>query len=361
MFGDVNDLQAMTTLSYLGFGGQHWSAIDSAGGPCRFLQTEPVHRDQIQKALGFCLPRLEIFQKHDGAVLGANGFHELGRFAKAPKIPLCVFARGDCGPFADARLKVGIIGTRKPSETGLQRAHAYAAKLARSGCAVVSGGAYGIDMAAHEGALSAGGATLCGLGDAVNLHDDERPRRVRGLAPRKLLTTFTTFGPSDAICPASFIERNQYVAALCDALIVIEGQAKSGTIHTARFAHRMQIPVFAIPGDPEHGLAGAANLLLAEGIAKPMLGLDAFAKSLSLKLARTVRSEESQTQGALSLFATSAPKNLIVAAVKKAKTPLSVDDLCVELRLPAADIHPILFELELTGQIKRRGAFFVLP
>jgi DNA protecting protein DprA len=365
MIGDVNNFEAIVALSYLGFDGRSWPAIEAAGGPREFLETSPVHKDSIEKALEWCLPRLKVFQRNDGGVLGAKGFREMARFARAPRIPLCVFTRGELTPFMENTLKVGIVGTRKPSDSGIRLARNYAADLARAGHVIVSGGAWGIDMAAHEGAIQAGGLTICGLAEVVQLHNDERPKRLRGLAPRKLLTTFTTLGPRDRTYAASFVERNQYVAALCDAVIVVEGQSKSGTIHTARFAHRMSIPVFAVLGDSTDGLDGAAKALIAEGIAKPLNDMDEFVKSMGMdsfhvEKHQAEKPEANRTEGELPLYAHQKIGQAITCILKNAKSPLSVDDLCVELEIPAADIHPALFELELTDQIKRRGAFFVL-
>src|SRR3989338_4434177 len=95
------------------------------------------------------------FLETGGKILGVAGPFELGRLTRAPSVPKLAYLRGN-QELLRTRPTVAIIGTRKPSQTGLKRAFDYAASLSSAGCLVVSGGALGIDLSAHKGALSVG-------------------------------------------------------------------------------------------------------------------------------------------------------------------------------------------------------------
>ena len=146
-------------------------------------------------------------------------------------------------------LRVTLVGSRAASDVGLNRAHDLARALAQRGAIVVSGGALGIDGAAHQGALAANGVSWAVLGSGL---DQLYPRRHVSLFAQLaqhglLLSPFPMQAPPRA---QHFPKRNQVMAALSDVVVVIEAGLSSGTRYTADAAARLGRPVICFPSSP---------------------------------------------------------------------------------------------------------------
>lgn len=177
-------------------------------------------------------------------------------------------------PPVDAGTGVAVVGTRRATAYGLAVAADLAAAVARAGGRVVSGGARGIDAAAHAAALGLPGGTtvVLGCGHAVAYPRDHA--RDGGLFERVLAdggTLVSELLPDLAPHPGVIRARNRIVAGLAEAVVVVEGGERSGALLTADAAATRGRPVLAVPGDL-HAPGSAAPLrLLAEG-AGPYLG-----------------------------------------------------------------------------------------
>jgi len=151
---------------------------------------------------------------------------------------------------------VAVVGARAATSKGMERAHAWAKHAASRGVHVVSGGALGIDAAAHCGALAAGKATTVVLGSGV---DVLYPARHAGLfhqilASEGALVSMFPLGMQPR--PGTFTQRNTIISALADAVIVVEADVQSGSLSTAAAARKHGRTVAAYPGSP-----GCAKLL----------------------------------------------------------------------------------------------------
>lgn len=142
---------------------------------------------------------------------------------------------------------VGVVGTRRPTLDGLRTARALGRYLALRGVTVVSGLARGIDQAAHTGALDVGGSTVAVLGTGFGV---DYPRGDGDLREAVAVAggLVTEYVPGVPPRPYQFLERNRIVSGLVDALVVIEGRARSGALQTARLAAEQGRQVFAAPG-----------------------------------------------------------------------------------------------------------------
>ncbi len=159
---------------------------------------------------------------------------------------------------------VAVVGTRAATPYGRRIATAFARDLASSGCCIISGLALGIDAAAHEGALTAGAPTIGVLGGG---HACFFPRRNRDLAKRMIEgggAVLSPYPPAHPPMPHQFLERNGVVAALADAIVVIEAPARSGALNTANWA-AARIPVFAVPGDVDRAHVQGCLALIRDG------------------------------------------------------------------------------------------------
>ncbi|MEP6765168.1 MAG: DNA-processing protein DprA [Gemmatimonadaceae bacterium] len=166
---------------------------------------------------------------------------------------------------------VAIVGTRHATPYGLRIARSIAAICARAGVCVVSGLARGIDGAAHEGALEAGGRTVAVLG--TNL-DSFYPRQhtllQQRIAREGLLVTETK--PGEPLHQGTFPRRNRMIAALSQLVVVVEAGPKSGAQLTVEHAHSLGVAVAAVPGLIDTQQAYGTNRLLRDGahvIAEP--------------------------------------------------------------------------------------------
>ena len=168
------------------------------------------------------------------------------------------------GVAVDFSRAVSIVGTRKADDDGLEFARTLAETLARRGVVIVSGGAFGIDAAAHEGALAGNGRTVAVLGTSV---DDPHPRHHRSLFERTAESgaLLSTLGPRDPVRRTSFLERNRWIAALGAVTIVVQAPIRSGALSTAAHAKALAKPVLAVPWAPSDPRGAGCHFLIKEG------------------------------------------------------------------------------------------------
>jgi len=176
--------------------------------------------------------------------------------------PPVLFVRGELRP-RDVE-GVAIVGSRRASPQGVERAHRLAERLAGAGLTVVSGLALGIDTAAHRGALAAeGGRTVAVLGSGIlRVHPRQNAQLAERIAARGAVLSERR---PDAPPQGRFLmARDRIVAALSRAVIVVEAGEKSGSLDTARRARKLGRLVLACPGSP------GTDALLQRGAAEPL-------------------------------------------------------------------------------------------
>lgn len=160
--------------------------------------------------------------------------------------PAALYARGAM-PDLDRTPAVAVVGTRHASRTGWREAYALSAGLAAGGMVVVSGGAVGIDAAAHSGAVSAGGTTIVVMACPLNEkypRENESLRRQVVANGGLLLSEF----PPDEPYRCEFPIRNRLMVGLSQAVCLAETPTRSGARITARLAREENREVFALPG-----------------------------------------------------------------------------------------------------------------
>ena len=158
--------------------------------------------------------------------------------------------------------RVAIVGSRAPTPYGTTQARLFGHRLAVRGIVVVSGLARGVDAAAHEGALESGGHTIAVLGCGV-----DRPWPAGPLAGRVAQEglMMSEYAPGVAPRRHHFPMRNRIIAALADAVLVVEAAHASGSLITARWAADQGQSVFALPGRVDHPMARGTLRLMREG------------------------------------------------------------------------------------------------
>ena len=204
------------------------------------------------------------------AWLAAPGHHLLGwhdpdypaLLRRIASPPLALFVAGD--PACLWHPSVAVVGSRSPSAGGRDNAFDFAQALAISGLAVTSGLAAGIDTAAHEGALAAGGPTIAVLGTGP---DVPYPRANTGLHARIVATgaVVSEHPPGTQARREHFPSRNRILAGLALGTLVIEAAERSGALITARMAIDCGRDVFAVPGSIHNPLARGCHRLIRDG------------------------------------------------------------------------------------------------
>jgi len=175
--------------------------------------------------------------------------------------PLALYAEGETLPPIRA---VAVVGSRRCTPYGTAVARRLSSDLARRGWWVISGLARGIDQAAHEGALEAGGWTAAVLGHGLErTHPPEAVGLRRRIARQGCL--LSEFPIGRAPDRQSFPQRNRLVAALCRAVIVVESDTEGGSLITARFALELGRTVCAVPGRADSPASRGCHALIRDG------------------------------------------------------------------------------------------------
>ena len=180
--------------------------------------------------------------------------------------PIALIIRGQRDALLSLQKSVAIVGTRNPTSYGVRVAGDLAASACDHDFAVVSGGAYGIDTAAHKGALAAEGVTVAVLGGGINsLYPSGNARLFQEIKETGLLISEAM--PDVPAQPYRFLVRNRLIAALSKTTVVVEAAFRSGSIRTARDAAEILRPVFAVPGPITSPLSDGCHRLIAERVA----------------------------------------------------------------------------------------------
>jgi DNA processing protein len=262
-----------------------------------------------------------------------------------PLPPCFLFALGDAR--LAGRRRVGIVGTRHSSSSGDRIAHQMAATLVRAGAVVVSGMAFGIDAAAHRGALDAGGGTIAVLGGGVDMpyppsHAALHERIVRD----GLVLSEAAMGSHPVL--GAFPKRNRIIAALSETLIVIEAGDRSGALITARIALELGRNVAAVPGPIDSPRHVGSNRLLSEGAAF-ISSIDDVLSVSGIEPSGEPAQPSVAVGDAAPVQADDASHMAILNAVRAGAS--DVEDLARSTRLAPRDFATALSTLELAGQL----------
>ncbi len=189
--------------------------------------------------------------------------HYPALLAELPDAPPLLFVAGD--PSILEQPQLAIVGSRRASKPGLDTAQAFARSLAQGGFVITSGLALGIDGAAHQGALDAGGKTIAVLGTGLQHLYPHRHRRLAA-AIREQAGALVSEFPLD--CPpqaSNFPRRNRIISGLSLGVLVVEASPSSGSLITARLAAEQGREVYAIPGSIHHPGARGCHQLIRDG------------------------------------------------------------------------------------------------
>lgn len=222
-------------------------------------QFEKLHSVSLDEAVS----TMKICEKNGWQVVTPDDKIYPAGLRRIADMPVVLFVDGDISCLR-GKVMVGVVGTRNPGCESVDVARKICGDLALAGAVVVSGGAKGIDRAAHEGSLDAGGKTVCvlgcGLGTRYLMENDEMRRRIS-----KNGAVISEFQPFTNASRATFPQRNRIISGISHGVLVVEAGEKSGSLITAECARLQGRDVFAIPGSVLSTAYMGANSLICKG------------------------------------------------------------------------------------------------
>jgi DNA processing protein len=262
--------------------------------------------------------------------------------------PSYFYYKGDLSIFE--RPTLAVVGSRRPTDYGLRLASRLVGELAAAGVTIVSGLAYGIDGAAHQAALEAGGITAAVFGCGL---DTIYPSGHQGLAERiaKSGCLISEFARGTKPEPFNFPVRNRIVAGLSDGVLVIEAGQKSGALLTATIALDQGRDVLAVPGSVDSDLSNGPNSLIKQGAVAVTSANDIFENFGWHKSEMPKKIE-------IDLSKLSKEENKIFEQVSV--QPVHIDELNRKSQLGPGKIAEALLNLELKGFIMRKPGNFIV-
>ncbi len=270
--------------------------------------------------------------------------------------PFLLYIKGEITK-ADAA-GIGIVGSRRMTHYGKEQAHKLSYQLAKAGFCILSGLARGIDTAAHEAALAAGGRTIAVLGSGIgHLYPPENEELADRIAENgAVISEFPVLYVPDK---QSFPLRNRIVAGMSQGLLVVEAPARSGSLITANQALEQGRSVFAVPGPINRPNSEGCHRLIRSGAtlichAQDVIDeLESEIQSLGLQFHEETTAEETARPG---IILTDAERQILAAMEGVENT---IDGLAEATKLPAGMISAQLLHLEMKTLVKQLpGKYF---
>lgn len=297
------------------------------------------------------------FTRADHRLLGWHDPDYPALLRRIASPPLALFVAGDANLLWHPA--VAVVGSRAPTAGGRDHARDFAHALARAGFAVCSGLAAGIDTAAHEATLAAGGATVAVLGSGI---DVPYPRANAGLHRRIVErgVVVSEHPPGTQARREQFPARNRIIAGLSLGTLVVEAAWRSGALITARLAADAGREVFALPGSIHNPLARGCHRLIRDGAALVETAEEVVAAlaPVAHELADALRSRlQAPISGVGSAAAAPAgalaPDDPDYQRLWSAlgHDPSPMDRLVERTGLTAAELSSMLLVMELDGRI----------
>jgi len=269
--------------------------------------------------------------------------------------PLVLYVKGDLT--AKDKNAVAMVGSRMTTHYGIETARKLAYQLAYVGVTVVSGGARGIDTAAHQGALSGKGRTVAVLGTGINLVAPPENAELfeRIAASGCIMTQFPFNRPADK---QSFPIRNRIVAGMTLGTVVVEANLTSGALITANFATEYGRQIFAVPGRIDSPRSKGCHDLIKKG-AKLCEGVEDILSEFEYLFPSSNRPPSIGETGVLPALELNENEQKVFTAVRL-QDETSIDEIIRASGLPSSAVSAGLFSLEMKRLVKQLpGKLFV--
>ena len=261
--------------------------------------------------------------------------------------PLVLYVKGELT--VKDKNAVAMVGSRMTTNYGIETARKLAYQLAYVGVTVVSGGARGIDTAAHQGALSGKGRTIAVLGTGINLVFPVENVELFGriAANGAVITQFPFNRPADK---QSFPIRNRIVAGMTLGTVVVEANLTSGSLITANFATEYGRQIFAVPGRIDSPRSKGCHELIKKG-AKLCEGVEDILSEFEYLFPASNRPPSATETGVLPALELNDNEQKVFTVVKLEEES-SIDEVIRSSGLPSSAVNVALFSLEMKRLVK---------
>ena len=294
---------------------------------------------------------LEFVDKHH---IGTYYLHDVDypeRLSQCPDAPVLLYTKGNIN-LADGHF-ISIVGTRQATERGKMITHDLVLELADQlpKLTIVSGLAYGIDIAAHRAAMEAGIPTLIipahGLDRIYPAY--HRPDAVRALENGGLVTEYMSGSTPEK---QHFVARNRIVAGLSECTIVVESPARGGSLITASMAFDYNRPVFAVPGRVSDASSAGCNALIRDQRASLLQSPDDLIEAMLWATDKRPVQASLPGMNAADDSDLLPEEQTLMRLLREADDGMLVNDLAEETELPYSDIITHLMTLEMKKRVR---------
>ncbi|MEL7569121.1 MAG: DNA-processing protein DprA [Eubacteriaceae bacterium] len=297
---------------------------------------------------------LQLLNKNNTSIVTPQSTSYTSNLKNIYNSPIIMYKRG-WYELSDDDVYVAIIGSRKATQYGIRTAGKLSYELAKKGIVIVSGLAYGIDAAAHKGALDAGGKTVAVLGCGI---DVIYPKSNEALYKEILKSgcVLSEYGLGMEAAPYMFPTRNRIISGLSSGCVIVEAAEKSGALITAKLALEQNREVFAVPGNITSPESFGANELIKRSAAKLVTSYEDILIEIvpSYNKKENIVKEE-KTDATLM----SEEENKLYKIILKGIN--TIDEIAVSAQMSTSNVSSILTMMEINGIVyKDKGKFCIL-
>lgn len=273
--GLADELGAVKVLGYLEAAGEivpHWGY--SIGQQLAHVDPERVLAKAAARSIRFLTPADAEWPHQLDELRTARALNERGG------IPLGLWVRGEGDLRELTAAAVAVAGSRAATSYGVEQAQMLSGDPAARGRTVVGGLAFGVDQAAHRGALGAGGPTIAVMPCGVDRpYPAAHAQLLEAIARRGLVVSEAP--PGAAPTRLRFLARNRLVAGLSEGTVVVEGAVRSGALNSAQWTTNLHRPVLGVPGPVTSAASMGVNQLIRHGRATAVISAEEIVSDIA--------------------------------------------------------------------------------
>ena len=290
---------------------------------------------------------LDLIQRHNCKVITIQDESYPANLKAIYDPPPLLYVKGDLLPVDSSAISV--VGTRTASSYGKMTAEKLSGHLAVRGFTIVSGMAYGIDTAAHEGALNAGGRTIAVMGNGLSFI---YPERNAGLLERIVSSgaAISEFPMATKPLKVNFPIRNRLISGMSFGTLVVEAPKRSGALLTAYCALEQDREVFAVPGQISSEMSSGAHELIKQG-AKLVESVEDILEELPDRKLQPLAEENFKLEEKKMEIQLSGDERRIWDAIGTSQ--IHIDEISRKSALPSYKVSAVLVMLELKGLVQQ--------
>lgn len=315
---------------------------------CKVPGISTILADKILSPININLAekQFELANKKNIQIIGFQDAEYPQRLKRNYDAPALLFLQGKCS--LNHPKTIAIVGTRNATEYGKNLTEKIVAGLQSQNVLVVSGLAYGIDIAAHKACLKYNVPTLAAMAGGVDwIYPAVHKKQAEQMIETGGLLSEQAIGVQPA--QGGFPARNRIIAGLCDALIVVEAAAKGGALITAEYANNYHKEVFAVPGNIGVATSEGCNQLIRQNKAQIFTSAEELVEAMNWDLDTSIQQKPPVSDLDLSQFSQDEAQ---ILSILKQKADIQIDELAWQSQLSMNKLASILLNLEFMGLVK---------